>query len=1132
MTEHADVPRQLSLQVLRRLTPCAELRARQHCMPRTRQTLCTALLFLELLLSGVLSAQGATNSAASAVPQAVVDPHVVRVSVINGDDIRFLQLPANAGLSQSRVTQIAQDDQGFLWFSTQHGVDRYDGYQFKVFKNDPTQPNSLCGVFVTTLFKDHSGNLWMGCEHGVDRFDPSTETFVHYHIASGSVLHSSDAVSHIYEDPKGMLWLSTGNGLARLDPRSRQTIWFRHNPNDPFGLSSNDVKFSGEDREGVLWVATDEGLDAFDPKTGQVTLHVPIRESHELSFYEDREGVFWILSASGNGLAVLDRKQGRLTWYSFATDAGADPPGLALTGVIQMLEDREGDLWVGTLSDGLLRFDRKHGRFIRYRNDPSNPQSIPEDRITTLFEDREGTIWVGLGATQPTFFTPRPPPFKTLPFDSGNRGNLGEKLVNVIFQDREGILWVGTTGALDRCDSAGRRCMHYAIPGHGIASDVLSIIEDRSGTLWVGTSGQGLCRFDRTTGHCQMLRHSTGDPSSISNDTIDRMLIDREGALWIATADGLNRFDPATQRFTVYRDQSSRDSGTQMPSMVEDRDGNLWLGSLGSGLLRFDRKAGRLSPLGGPRASGGAGSGLGAISEHYVAAVYIDRKNRLWAGTFNGLYRVDPLTGAAARYSEANGLASTAISCILGDARGDLWMSTTKGISKLNPNTGIFQNFSVADGVPGDLTAYSACFKSASGEMYFGGFTGATRFRPEEVTRDSYAPPAVLTAFDLFGAPVSIGPRSPLERVIEFTRELTLTHDQNSFSFQFSALGFRSPSTNRYRYQLEGLDQGWQEVGSDHRYASYTTLPAGAYRFRLQGATNRGPWSEPGVTVRILILPAWWATWWARTLFALAALLAILALYFLRVRQLQRQFETQLEARESERTRVARELHDTLLQSFQGLLLRFQVAYELLPARPAEAKQDLASAIDRTVHAINEGRDAVQGLRASAVEGDDLAAAIKTLAEELASDPSKEEVVFRVDLQGTSRPLRPIVRDEIHQIAGEALRNSRRHARASGIEVELRYDERQLRLRVRDNGTGIDPRFLSGDGAAGHYGLHGMRERAKLIGGKLTIWTAADSGTEIELAVPAARAYAAGSVGRFAWLARKLSRRLSGAAHE
>ncbi|MHB8816390.1 MAG: ligand-binding sensor domain-containing protein, partial [Steroidobacteraceae bacterium] len=293
-----------------------------------RPILCAAFS-LVLLLSSVSSAQGGISPPGGrAVPQALVDPHVVRLKVIDGDDIRFSKLPGAEGLSQDRVTQIVRDAQGFLWFATQHGLDRYDGYHFKVFKHDLARPDSLCGVFVTSLFEDRAGNLWMGCGDGLDRYDPLTETFVHYHLAWGPVPHWSDEVGQIHEDRDGKLWLSTGGGLARLDPRSGRTTWFHHNANDPLSLSDDDVKSSGEDREGHLWVATGRGLDEFDPNTGHVIFHVPLREPHELSFYEDREGVFWILSASGNGLAVLDRKTGRLTRYSFAA---RELPGLPLT---------------------------------------------------------------------------------------------------------------------------------------------------------------------------------------------------------------------------------------------------------------------------------------------------------------------------------------------------------------------------------------------------------------------------------------------------------------------------------------------------------------------------------------------------------------------------------------------------------------------------------------------------------------------------------------------------------------------------------------------------------------------------------------------------------------------------------
>ena len=1071
-----------------------------------------ALCVLLFLL--VSRAQGALNPDFAAVPQARLNPDALSLSVAEGDDIRFLPLAGVEGLSQNRVTQIVQDNDGFVWLATQQGVNRYDGYQFRMFKHDPAQPKSLCGVFMLSFFKDHLGRLWLGCEDGLDRFEPSSETFVHYQMAPGAIPHQSDAARHIYEDASGIFWLSTGRGLCRLDPRSQKTTWFRHNPADPRSLSSDDLKSSGRDRRGVFWVANAEGLDAFDPDSGHVTFHVALREPHELSFYEDRHGVFWILSASGNGLSVLDRDTGLLTRYLFH----ADMPGLPLTGAIQMLEDREGTLWVATLSDGLLRFDRENMRFIRYRHDPADPNSIPENRITTLLEDREGDIWVGLGATRPTFFSPRAPSFSSLPFDSSNPANLGERFVDVIFGDHEGDLWLGTTGALNRCDSTGRRCTRFAVPGKGIASDVLSIAEEASGTLWIGTSGQGLCRFDRPSGTCKIFRHTIADPSSVTNDTISSLLVDRQGILWVGTADGLNRFDPVAQRFTAYRDETSTNAATEMGSMVEDRDGNLWIGSAGSGLLKFDRKTQRLSALAPSQ------HGAQTLSNLIVAAVYIDRTNTLWAGTFNGLDRIDPLTGRSTiRYGEEDGLASSKISCVLEDASGALWLSTNKGISKFVPRTGAAQNFSVADGVPGDLTGYNACWKSPDGEMFFGGFAGATRFKPEEVSKDTYSPPVALTAFDLFGIPVGIGAESPLKQVIGFTNTLTLPYNQNSFSLHFSGLGFRSPPTNRYRYILEGLDKTWHEVGSDQRVASYTTLPSGSYRFRVQAATERGPWTEPDRTIDITIQPAWWNTWWFRLLIGTLLIATVLVFYLLRIRQIARQFAMRREERVSERTRIARELHDSLLQGCQGLMFRLQAVRELLPHRPQAAADSLDSALQTGDRAITEGRYAVQNLRSAALEDDDLVASLRVVGAQLAegTDPQAGPRYSMV-IEGPQRVLIPSVRDDLYRIAREAIRNAYEHAKANHIEVEIAFGATELSVRVRDDGTGIDPEILRQGQRAGHWGLPGMRERSEIIGARVSVWSERNAGTEIEVRISATLAYAADPKFRRNWLIRAL----------
>src|SRR5246500_30814 len=327
------------------------------------------------------------------------------------------------------------------------------------------------------------------------------------------------------------------------------------------------------------------------------------------------------------------------------------------------------------------------------------------------------------------------------------------------------------------------------------------------------------------------------------------------------------------------------------------------------------------------------------------------------------------------------------VCCILEDQRGLLWMSTNKGVSSFDPQTQKFTNYTVADGLPGpDLTGWGACSKSAAGEMFFGGFSGVTAFFPDRVVADAVAanafvPPIVLTDIRLFGRPVTLSPGSPLKKAVNYTDRITLSQSQNIFSIGFSALSYFNAATNRYRYMLEGLDQKWNEVGSNQRFASYTTLPTGTYMFHVQGASRRGPWSEPGAQLRIQILPPWWATRWFRITCLVLILLLVWSVHRYHLHQLTVQFNVRLEERVSERTRIARELHDTLLQSFHGLLLRFQAAHNLLPGRAVDARQVLKPALDDAAQAITEARDAVQDLRSCATVTNDLAKAIEVLGE-------------------------------------------------------------------------------------------------------------------------------------------------------
>ena len=870
----------------------------------------------------------------------IEEARTVRLPVIDGNDIRFRRLSTGTGLSQTRVSQIVQDNQGFLWFGTQYGLNRYDGYQFKVFKHDPGHEQSLSGVYIYSLFKDRTGTLWIGTDQSLDSFDPVTEAFTHHRIGSFDPNGIPNPVVYISQDNGGVLWLSTQDGLYSFNPTTGSIANFVHDPKDASSLSSNDIKSAGEDKEGRLWVVNSEGLDLLDRSTGKITHHIAFNfSSREASFYEDRLGTFWIIFGSGNGVMVLDRKTNTLTRYSLYDEKS----GQAIKGgVYAMLEDKDGVLWLATSTAGLLKFDREPRRFVRYRNYPGSTDSLEDDHLTTLFEDREGNIWVGLHQTAPDFFTKRSLPFEMFRHQPGNPESLGGRLVTAIYEDTQGMLWIGSTGAFDRIDRKSGKYFSSSTIGPGINADALAIIKDRAGVLWVGTAGQGIGRFDRKSGRFRTYQHDPKDPSSVSNNLVDRLLIDHTGSLWAVTWDGLDRFNSESDSFTVYRPEG-QSKPALFGNIMEDPQGILWISGI-SGLHRFDPATGQFTIFKHNP------DDPWSLSSNRVSSTHVDRSGIMWVATRNGLDRFDSRTGHFKTYYERDGLAGNAIDCVLEDERGNLWMSTNKGISRLDPAKRTFTNYSGADGLPGeDLTGWCTCFKSPSGEMFFGGFSGATAFHPDKVVAGSYIPRIILTDLLLNGSPVEIGSDSPLKKSITSTSDLTLSHEQNVFSLTFAALSYFNPAANRYRYKLEGLDREWNEVGSDRRLATYTTLPAGKYTFRVQGATSNGPWSEPGVTLRVEVLPPWWSTLWFRLLCTIAAVGILSMFYRLRVRSIHQRSEqlalinAKLEAQIVER----KQAEEALRQAQADLTRASRVSSmgELTASLAHEIKQPIAAAI-------------------------------------------------------------------------------------------------------------------------------------------------------------------------------------------
>jgi signal transduction histidine kinase/streptogramin lyase len=832
--------------------------------------------------------------------------------------------------------------------------------------------------------------------------------------------------------------------------------------------------------------------------------------------YEDEAGDLWLLTNSPVvGLVRYDRRAERLTSYPLAAHApraggvlASTTSGGSLNGMLAA--DGHNGLWVPS-SEGLAYFDRRTERFThRFHHEDANPHSLDSNAVFSVYQDRGGVLWVGTENAGLNILNFRQQQFVAYRHRPADPNSVSPGRVKALHQDPDGVVWVGFfPRALDRLNRKTGHIIHY-LPGDGgehtlgAGTNVSSIYRDRSGYLWVGGGGSGLVRLDERTGRFKHYRHDGRDPRSLISDNVYTIYGDRSGHMWVGLAGGISRFVPETDGFINYRPVPENPASLANTVWViyQDRSGVLWAGSWGGVLIRFDEKATAFVKYApdsrDPRRLNGGG----------INTILEDAAGTLWVGAFDGLYQHDRRSGVFARYTEREGLSSSTVRCILEDRSGRLWLSTQKGVSRFDPRTETFRNYDVSDGLQSDEFS-TGCFQASDGEMFFGGSNGFNAFLPERVRDDAYVPPVVITNFTIFNRPVRIGAESILKTAVPYVEFLMLPYKDNVFSFEFAALSYANSHKNRYRYRLESFDPGWNQVDSNHRLATYTNLDPGDYVFRVQGSNSDGVWNEKGVSLRILITPPWWRTNAFRAL-CLGLLLAMLsAAYRFRMRQVQHAFDMTLEARVGERTRIARELHDTLLQSFHGLLLRFQTASYLLPERPAEAKEKLDNAIEYAARAITEGRDAVQGLRASTVEQNDLALAIKTLGDELATGATAHPPpAFRVGVEGYPRHLRPIVRDEIYKIAAEALRNSFRHAQAGQVEVEIRYDSDELRLRVRDNGKGIDRAVLAAQGLEGHYGLRGMPERAALIGGKLAVWSEVSAGTEVELRIPASAVYA------------------------
>lgn len=1026
-------------------------------------------------------------------------------------DLKFAHLTTNDGLSQGYVTSILQDRRGFMWFATRDGLNRYDGNAFVVYKHNPNDPHSLSSSFLQDLIEDDHGYLWISTNTGLNKFDPVTERFTRYLPDPGNPGSLAGSyVTGMSQDGRGFLWCGTQDGgLNRLDPA---TGTFTHYRTDSEGRFVGRITHVIADSHGDIWFVGERGLVHVNPRSGEITRPPAIRNALSAdSVSEDNDGNLWMLANSPVvGLVKYDRKAERLTTFPLMTrGAGlaSTNTGGSLTG--RLAADGEKGFWCPS-SDGLAYFDRRTERFTdRFRHDETNADSLDTNAVMSVYQDRSGVLWVGTENAGINILNFRQEQFGHFRHHPSDPGSLSPGRVKAIYQDPKGGLWVGFfPRALDRVDRKTGKITHYRLNqgeknAIGAGTNVSSLYCDRAGFVWAGGGGSGLVRFDTRTGRFKHYRHNANDPRSLLSDNVGVVFGDRGGQMWVGGQYGLNRFDPARDAFTTFQPDPAHPASllNWIWSIYQDRAGALWLGTFAGALIRFDDNtaAFKVYPPDArdPHKLNGGG----------ITTIHEDRTGTLWLGGFDGLYRFDRQSETFDRYTETRGLPSSTIRCIKEDKTGRLWLSTQRGISRFDPKAGAFRNYDVTDGLQSNEFS-DGCFESQDGELFFGGSNGFNAFFPESIRDNPYVPLVVITSFRVFNEPVPIGGRI-LKKAIPYVDSLTLSHADGVFSFEFAALSYANSQRNRYRYKLDNFDRGWTEVGSKQRMATYTNLSPGEYVFHVQGSNSDGVWNEKGTALRVLITPPWYGTTWFRALGAALVLALLWAAWQFRIGQLQHEFNMRLEGRVEERMRIARELHDTLLQSVQGLMYSFQAARNLLPGRAEEAMNLLDDAIREGDEAIAEGRNAIQGLRANPLESN-LEHLLTTAGNEVARSSSTEGNApeFRVTVEGARQPLPELLQDEVYRIARELLRNAFHHAHATRIEVETAYDAQFFRLRIRDDGRGIDRKVVEAGAREGHWGLPGVRERATRIGGRLQVWSEHGAGTEVELTIPARIAYA------------------------
>ena len=966
------------------------------------------------------------------------------------------------GFTRGEILAIAQTSDGYLWLGTEFGLLRFDGVRPVPWQPPPGEhlPSDRIGG----LLAARDGTLWIGTTAGLASWQNNKLTL--WPELAGQL------VMKILEDHEGTIWVggigvSTGR-LCTIQKRKAECF-------GEDGRLGRGVLGLYEDTKGNLWAGVKDGIVRWKP--GSPTFYsLPDNPNGIRGFYEDYDGGLLIGTRNGIGRLV----SGKIEGYSI-------PRFQRQFSAEMVLRDRDGGLWIATLDQGLIHVHQ--GRTDLY----AQVDGLSGDRVFTLFEDREGNVWVatlnGLDRfrdfTAATFSAKQGFADFAITVLAANDGSVWLANQQGLFRWLNGQFTIFGNRATDERRGGGQRKATL----NGDSPN--SLFEDARGRIWVSTEGGiGYLENDRFI-----------SVSGIPGGPVHAMVADAKGNLWIANQDsGLYSLSPDLKvQHIPWADLGRKDFAYALGG--DPWHNGMWLGFYQGGIAYLED--------GQIRASYTAANGLGNGA---VYSFQFDPDGTVWIATQGGLSRLK--NGQVATLSSKNGLPCDGVQWVMEDDDRSFWLPSPCGLMRVgrteldawsaavdkDRNSVRMVQSDVFDSSDGMRSRsfrggfFPTVAKSLDGKLWFIGDDGVSVLDPRHLPFNQLPPPVHIEQIT--------ADRNPHDVTAENNGSLRLPALSRDLEIDYTALSLVAPEKIRFRYKLEGYDHDWQDAGN-RRQAFYTNLPPRTYRFRVVACNNSGVWNEAGTYFDFSIAPAYYQTTWFRLLLAIAFLMLLGVIYQLRLRQVAGQVRARMEERLEERERIARDLHDTLLQSVQGLILKFHAVAKQIPS-DEPAHDALEKTLDHADEVLAEGRDRLRNLRATSIPFGGLPAAFERVAEET---PQGADATFKTVVEGRVRELHPMVREECYWIGREAVVNALTHSNGRKVEVEITYYSRQFRLRVRDDGRGIDPQIVEEGGRSDHWGLQGMRERAQKIGGQLKLWSRPETGTEVELIIPRASAY-------------------------